>query len=441
MSRKLNRFEIESSYADSVDKSEHRRWSAVEKKNQKSKIKHQKSAGLTLPIVRYTELGSPVSVWTPDVETSAWNQAQEFASLPFIHPKGLALMPDVHAGKGVCIGSVLPTLGALVPAAAGTDLGCGMIAVQLKLKAHQLPDNMRSLRKLIEARIPTGSGGAHKELPDDLTAAWKMLSENYHRSVVNHPNLYKEKGWKNLGTLGSGNHFIEICLDESNVVWIVIHSGSRGVGSVIGQYFIDKAQRRAKENGVLLPHLGWFPDDDPLFEDYVQALDFAQDFAFKNREAMLKKVMDCLEVGLGYRPEIMQEAINCHHNYVAHENHFKQKVWVTRKGAIRAGKGELGIVPGSMGTETYIVKGKGNVDSYCSCAHGAGRLMSRNQARQQFTVKDLKSQVAGVECQVSKSRVDEIPGAYKPIKQVMKNQENLVEVVCVLKQVLCVKGD
>ena len=439
MSRKLSRFEIESTYDSARDKSDERRWSSYEKKRKKSEKKHQKST--ELPIIRFTELGNPVSVWTPDIETSAWKQAEEFASLPFVHPKGLALMPDVHAGRGVCIGSVLPTLGALVPAAAGTDLGCGMIAVKLDLKAHHLPDNLRSLRRLIEMRVPTGNTGTHKALPEDLIGLWKKIDVEYRSAMGQNTQLYRENGWRNLGTLGGGNHFIEVSLDEEKNVWIVIHSGSRGVGAVVGQYFIDKAQRKAKEGGVLLPHLGWFEDKDPLFHEYITALAWAQDFAFRNRQVMLKKVLDCFEVTLGKRPEMVEEAINCHHNYVAFEEHFGQKIWVTRKGAIRANREELGIVPGSMGTETYIVKGKGNTQSYCSCAHGAGRAMSRTQAKQQFTVKDLKNQVAGIECQVSKSRVDEIPAAYKPIKQVMKNQEDLVSVVCVLKQVICIKGD
>lgn len=441
MSRKLSRFEIESTNDDALDSQDFRRWSAVEKKQKKLKDKEVKYASSDLPVIRYTELGSPVKVWTRALDSHAWKQAQDFASLPFIHPKGLALMPDVHVGKGVCVGSVLPTLGAIVPSAAGTDLGCGMIAVQLDLKAHQLPDNLKSLRRLIESRIPTGSGGVHKELPLEMHDVWNGLNDSYKLSISSHSSLYRENGWKNLGTLGSGNHFVEISLDKHDGVWIVLHSGSRGVGSIIGQYFIDKAYRRAKENGSVLAHLGWFPDDDPLFDDYVKAVNWAQIFASKNREMMLQQVLNCLEVTLGFVPEIINEAINCHHNYVAHETHFGQNVWITRKGAIRAGKNEWGIIPGSMGAETFIVKGKGSEDSYCSCAHGAGRSMTRTQAKQQFTVKDLKSQVSGVECQVSKSRIDEIPAAYKPIKDVMDNQKDLVEIVHILKQVLCIKGD
>lgn len=440
MSRKLSRFEIESKSDVAYENDERRRWSAAEKAAKKQKNRESRYGDAPLPIIRYTDIGSPVSVWTHGLDTRAWNQAQEFASLPFIHPKGLALMPDVHVGRGVCVGSVLPTMGAIVPSAAGVDLGCGMLAVQLNLKASQLPNNLKSLRRLIESRIPTGSG-VHKVLDEDMVPMWKEMDATFKPAVQNHLHLYRDSGWKHLGTLGSGNHFLEISLDENQGVWIVIHSGSRGLGSVIGQFFIDKATRRAQAEGQALPHLGWFLDTDPLFEDYVRAIEWAQNFALKNREMMLKRTMDCLELSLGYRPSILNEAINCHHNYVARENHFKTDVWVTRKGAIRAGHNEWGIIPGSMGAETYIVQGKGSEASYCSCAHGAGRAMSRAQAKQQFTTKDLKAQMAGVECQISKSRVDEIPSSYKPIKEVMKNQQDLVKVIYTLKQVLCVKGD
>lgn len=394
-----------------------------------------------LPVLRYTDTGRPVRIWTPNLDSAAWRQAQDFACLPFIHPKGLALMPDVHVGKGVCVGSVLPTVGALVPAAAGTDLGCGMMAVRLDLKARQLPDNLRQVRKRLEARIPAGSGQSHRDVPEAVNRAWKTLEERYQQVTAFHPRLALRDPQRHLGTLGGGNHFVEISLDETSQVWVVLHSGSRGPGSAIGQWFIDQAWRRAKAEGKVLAHLGWFPEADPLFEPYVQGLLWAQDFALLNRQMMLEQVMGVLETELGRRPAIVGEAINCHHNYTAREAHFGEDLWVTRKGAIRAGVGEWGIIPGSMGAETYIVKGKGVAESFCSCAHGAGRAMSRTQAREHFTVADLKKAVAGVECKVTRARVDEIPSAYKPIKQVMEHQKDLVEPLFVLKQILCLKGD
>ena len=394
-----------------------------------------------LPVLRYTDTGQPVRVWTPHLDSAAWRQAQDFASLPFVHPRGLALMPDVHVGRGVCVGSVLPTVGALVPAAAGTDLGCGMLAVQLDLVANQLPDSLRAVRKKLEARIPAGAGQTHRAVPLEVCALWETMRPGYERITAHHPRLALSQPERHLGTLGGGNHFVELSLDTRSRVWVVIHSGSRGPGSALGQWFIDQAWRRAKAEGKPLAHLGWFPDTDPLFESYVQALMWAQDFALLNRQVMLAQVLDVLELERGTRPTLVSEAINCHHNYVARESHFGEDLWITRKGAIRAGVGEWGVVPGSMGAETYIVKGKGVAESYCSCAHGAGRAMTRTAARAQFTVSDLKKAVAGVECRISKSRVDEIPMAYKPIKQVMAHQTDLVEQVEVLKQIMCLKGD
>ncbi len=434
MSTKLSRGSIQAAYdADDVEFQPKRR------------VKTPKTISAArsdaLPVVRYTDQGQPVTMWTPHLDSAAWRQVQDFASLPFVHPKGLALMPDVHVGRGVCVGSVLPTVGALVPAAAGTDLGCGMLAVRLDMNARQLPDNLRALRKRLEARIPAGSGQSHREVPASVAAAWAARQGAYGQVTARHPRLALRDPAKHLGTLGGGNHFVEISLDETSGVWVVIHSGSRGPGSALGQWFIDQAWSRAKAEGQALAHLGWFPESDPLFAPYVEALMWSQDFALVNRQLMLEAVMEALELELGRRPAITGEAINCHHNYVAREQHFGQDLWITRKGAIRAGVGEWGIIPGSMGAETYIVKGKGVAESYCSCAHGAGRAMTRTQARAQFTVKDLKKAVAGVECQVSKARVDEIPHAYKPIKQVMAHQQSLVEPLFVLKQVLCLKGD
>lgn len=437
MTRRLTRAEIEAAFEPDDNPTP----SAFRSGRPKRARITPDAKALALPIVRHTETGAPVRIWSPHLDSAAWRQVQDFASLPFLHPKGLALMPDVHVGRGVCIGSVLPTLGALVPAAAGTDLGCGMVAVRLDLQAHQLPDNLRAVRKRLELRIPSGAGQAHRSVEDRIGQAWAGLEAGYLRATDAHPRLRLRAPAHQLGTLGGGNHFVEMSLDEHAQAWIVIHSGSRGPGSAIGQWFIDQAWRRAKADGATLAHLGWFSEDDPLFEPYVRGVLWAQDFALESRKQMLASVLDVLELELGRRPAIVGEAVNAHHNYIARERHFGEDVWITRKGAIRAGVGEWGVVPGSMGAETYIVRGKGVADSWCSCAHGAGRAMSRKQAREQFTVTDLKKATAGVECRVSRSLVDEIPNAYKPIRQVMAHQQDLVEPMFVLKQVLCLKGD
>lgn len=433
MSKTLSRAAIEAAYE--IDQPQDR------PPRRPKALRAPSANAVALPVVRYTDQGQPVTVWTPHLDSAAWRQAQDFARLPFVFPKGLALMPDVHVGQGVCVGSVLPTVGALVPAAAGTDLGCGMLAVRLDLNARQLPDNLRALRKGLEAAIPVGAGQSHREIPDAVAQAWAAQRGTYERVTGPHPRLALREPARQLGTLGGGNHFVELSLDEHSGVWVVIHSGSRGPGSALGQWFIDQAWRRAKAEGQTLAHLGWFADTDPLFEPYVAALMWAQDFALLNRRLMLEAVLATLEAALGRRAQVIGEAVNCHHNYVARERHFGEDLWVTRKGAIRAGVGEWGIVPGSMGAATYIVRGKGVEASYCSCAHGAGRAMSRTQARAHFTVGDLKKAVAGVECKISRSRVEEIPQAYKPIRQVMAHQHDLVDTVFVLKQVVCLKGD
>lgn len=434
MSRKLSMKDIERACRQFDD-------DAPARPRRAKPAKAARQARTPLPVVRHTDTGQPVHVWTPHLDSAAWRQAQDFASLPVVHPRGLALMPDVHVGRGVCVGSVLPTLGALVPAAAGTDLGCGMLAARLDMRARQLPDSLRAVRKHLERRIPAGAGQAHRQLPEALLGVWQRVQAGYAQATAPHPRLALAHPERHLGTLGGGNHFVELSLDEQGTVWVVIHSGSRGPGSMLGQWFIDQAWRRAREQGQKIAHLGWFPDDDPLFQPYVQALGWAQGFAHANRQAMLAQVLDVLELELGRRPVPQGQVVECHHNYVARETHFGEEVWITRKGAIRAGAGEMGIVPGSMGDKTFIVRGRGVAESWCSCAHGAGRAMTRTAARAQFTVADLKKAVAGVECRISRARVDEIPGAYKPIAQVMEHQGDLVEVVHTLKQVLCLKGD
>lgn len=388
----------------------------------------------------------PIKIWTDEVEDTALTQLKNLSRLPFIHNNGVACMPDVHAGIGATVGTVIATEKAIIPAAVGVDIGCGMNAVRLSLKATDLPDSLTTIRRQIERDVPLGAGGSHnrnQELDrnhDRLPALpslrfAEMLEDDLKLSTMRKPA-------SQLGTLGSGNHFIELCLDEDQYVWIMLHSGSRGVGNLIGRHFIEKAKRRMEQYFIHLPDgdLAYLPEDTDDFNDYVEAVQWAQDYALENRRVMMEAVIAALRRHIPVGFTITQEAINCHHNYVERENHFGRNLWVTRKGAIRARAGDLGIIPGSMGQRSYIVRGKGNLESYCSCSHGAGRVMSRAQARRTFTVDDLKQQTSGVECRKDDAVLDEIPGAYKDIDQVMENQRDLVEVVHILKQVLCVKG-
>lgn len=394
-----------------------------------------------LPVVRVSDSGKPVKIWTTHLDSMAWRQANAFASLPFVHPEGMALMPDVHPGRDVCVGSVLPTVGAIVPAAVGTDVGCGMMAVRLSLMAHQLPDSLRALRKSMEASIPLGAGQIHRVPPEQAKNIWEVIRPGYEQVGCVNTRACLPDPARHLGTLGGGNHFIEVCLDEKSGVWIVVHTGSRGPGATLAQWFINQAHRRVREAGQAHGSMGWFPEEDPLFKPYTDAIAWSQEFARLNREVIMEVAIQALAEAIGWRPEVQGKAINCHHNYVAQEQHFGIPTWVTRKGAISAMAGEWGIVPGSMGDRTYIVKGRGSQASFHSCAHGAGRRMSRKSARDRYTVKDLKQATRGVECKVSRTRVDEIPLAYKPIKQVMQHQSDLVEPIFELKQVVCLKGD
>lgn len=380
----------------------------------------------------------PIRIWTKDVEESALVQLKNLAKLPFVDHHGVACMPDVHAGIGSTVGTVIATTKAIIPAAVGVDIGCGMNAVRLSLTASQLPDSLLEIRNAIEASIPVGTGGIHQDTPDTLPGDL----EDRARIIFSKHKVVETRNWmRQLGTLGSGNHFIEICLDENQQVWIMLHSGSRGIGNSIGKHFIEKAKLLMEQYYITLPDgdLAFLPENTTVFEDYVEAVNWAQDYALENRAHMMTAVIDVLRKHL---PEftITQEAINCHHNYVERETHFGRNLWVTRKGAIRARDGDLGIIPGSMGQRSYIVRGKGNLESYCSCSHGAGRIMSRASARKIFTVEDLVAQTVGVECRKDDAVLDEIPSSYKNIDEVMANQTDLVEIVHMLKQVLCVKG-
>lgn len=386
----------------------------------------------------------PVKIYTDDIEPAAYDQLSNIAQLPFIHSH-VAAMPDVHMGIGATVGSVIPTKGAIIPAAVGVDIGCGMNAVRLSLKADRLPDNLRGLRTAIEAAVPVGFNMHKKDVAKQSTI--KPLDQGLKDILAKHGKLAstKNKPYKNwvrqLGTLGGGNHFIELCLDENDSVWIMLHSGSRGIGNLIGRYFIELAKKDMRRHQVNLPDkdLAYFTGGTKYFNDYVEAVHWAQDYALVNRREMMRLIIDVLKKKLpGIQVE--KEAINCHHNYVALERHYGEEVYVTRKGAIKADAGDMGIIPGSMGARSYIVRGKGSATAFNSCAHGAGRRMSRTQAKKQFNTRDMEAQTIGVECRKDKGVVDEIPGAYKDIDEVMENQTDLVEVVHTLKQVVCIKG-
>ena len=391
---------------------------------------------------------TPIKGWVRGVpvEPEAQAQLRNIAALPFVGP-WVAVMPDVHLGKGATVGSVVPTRGAVVPAAVGVDIGCGMAAVRTTLSAKDLPDSLAPLRGAIERAVPVGNGagGEHRRVPDGIGTqlAKSGLMPRLARIRERHPQIRFEKVERQIGTLGGGNHFIELCLDESERVWVMLHSGSRGTGNLIGTYFIECARRELEKRvlGFHVPDrdLAFFLEGEPLFDDYVEAVSWAQDYARANREAMLTRVLQAMR---GKLPAFQLDsvAVNCHHNYVERETHFGRSLLVTRKGAVSAREGQLGIIPGSMGTRSYIVRGKGNPDSFNSCSHGAGRTMSRTKAKKLFTVDDQIKATEGVECRKDADVIDEIPMAYKDIDAVMAAQKDLVEVVHTLKQVICVKG-
>ncbi len=393
--------------------------------------------------VIHEEGSRPVKIWTDDIDDGALRQLKNVAKLPFIHKHGVVAMPDVHWGIGATVGSVIATKGAIIPAAVGVDIGCGMNAVRTSLKASDLPDSLAAIRRAIERDVPLGAGGAHAR-EQRLERNFKRLPQADLRDTILGPAGEKgvQRAAAQLGTLGSGNHFIEVCLDEGQDVWIMLHSGSRGTGNIIGRHYIERAKRLMERYFIVLPDadLAYFPEHSAEFEEYVAAVGWCQDYAAENRRAMMEEVVSNLRVHIPRPFEITHEAINCHHNYVERENHFGENVWVTRKGAIRAREGDLGIIPGSMGARSYIVRGKGSAESYHSCAHGAGRKYGRREARRRFTVADLEAQTQGVECRKDAEVLDELPSAYKPIDDVMANQADLVEIVHTLKQVLCVKG-
>lgn len=394
---------------------------------------------------------APIKSWTKGVpfEDAAKRQLENMAKLPFIYDS-IAVMPDVHVGKGSTIGSVIPTVGAIIPAAVGVDIGCGMMAAKTTLKASDLPDNLEAIRSHIERKVPVGRAmnrsnrdpGAWTNPPQAVLDRWLGLNSEFNKLCEKYPFLAKTNHVTHLGTLGTGNHFIEVCLDESEAVWVMLHSGSRGVGNAIGNHFIAAAKKEMERHHVHLPDqdLAYITEGSTLFDDYVQAVSWAQAFAKVNREIMMARTLEAIQevIPKPFRADV--EAVNCHHNYINKETHRGNDVWVTRKGAVRARKGELGIIPGSMGAKSFIVRGLGNEDSFCSCSHGAGRVMSRSEAKKLVTLDEHIKATEGVACRKDEGVIDESPRAYKPIYKVMAAQADLVEIVHTLKQVVCVKG-
>jgi tRNA-splicing ligase RtcB (3'-phosphate/5'-hydroxy nucleic acid ligase) len=393
--------------------------------------------------------GVPVKMWTRGVpvDERAKQQLANAARLPIVF-RHIAAMPDVHVGIGATVGSVIPTVKAVIPAAVGVDIGCGMIASKTTLRAEDLPDNLGPLRSAIERSVPHGRApgkrdpGAWGKVPGSVDEAWAELAPEFAELCRDYPKLKNTNNRGHLGTLGTGNHFIEICLDEEGAVWFMLHSGSRGVGNAIGSMFIELAKQDAMRNDVHLPDrdLAYFEEGSAYFGDYVRAVGWAQKFARLNREVMMRHLIAAVQSVIAKPFQAQVLAVNCHHNYVQRERHFGEDVWVTRKGAVSAQAGELGIIPGSMGARSFIVRGKGNPESFASCSHGAGRVMSRTEAKRRVTLDEHVAATAGVECRKDAGVIDETPSAYKDIDQVMAAQDDLVDVLHTLKQVVCVKG-
>lgn len=390
-----------------------------------------------------------VKAWIDHVpfDDKARAQVSNMASMPFIH-RHIAIMPDVHWGMGATVGSVIPTIGAVIPAAVGVDIGCGMMALKTSLTANEMPD-LKKVRSEIERVVPhgrtdnggAGDWGAWHDIPPHHAEVWEnQFEERFKRIIDKHPKASGKNTVNHLGTLGTGNHFIEVCLDEAQNVWIMLHSGSRGIGNRFGQYFIELAKEDMRKWMINLPDddLAYLPEGTDHFNDYLEAVSWAQEYAMQNRQLMMNNILIALSKLVVF--DVLEEAVNCHHNYVARENHFDKNVIITRKGAVRARIGDLGIIPGSMGAKSYIVRGKGNPESFQSCSHGAGRVMSRGEAKKKITLEDHEKATVGVECRKDADVIDESPSAYKDIDAVMESQKDLVEVVHTLKQIVCVKG-
>ena len=389
--------------------------------------------------------GRNIYHWTDNVpvEPEAWNQMCLMSDLPVVF-KHIAIMPDCHVGKGALVGSVIPTKNAIIPSAVGVDIGCGMMAVRTTLTANDLPDTLKQIREAIENEVPCGEGRAYDKSSSKRTNMWNLhFNEYYDYIIKKYPKIEPRNFYPStqLGTLGGGNHFIELCLDENNDVWIMLHSGSRGIGNKIGNQFIYEAKEYCAKNHIELVDrdLCWLTEGTEVFTDYVQSVTFSQEYARINRELMMEGVISVLKEHFPTFA-LTKMAVNCHHNYVELENHYGEDVFVTRKGAVSAREGQLGIIPGSMGAKSFIVRGKGNAESFHSCSHGAGRRMSRSAAKKIFTLEDHARATEGVECRQDMSVLDETPMSYKSIDDVMSAQEELVDVVHTLKQVVCVKG-
>lgn len=401
--------------------------------------------------------GVPIKMWTEgvSVEDSAMQQLINVSKMPFIH-KHIAVMPDVHWGMGATVGSVIATRGAIIPAAVGVDIGCGMMALKTPLNTSHIPDSLGILREWIEEAVPHGrtdggnfnDKGSWKEPIDIARLTFLMMNIGYKKIIAKHPKIEPRKHpAHHLGTLGTGNHFIELCFDQNHDVWIMLHSGSRGIGNAIGSYFISKAKEEMEryylDKYIPDKDLAFIVEHSEIFDDYMYAVEWAQNFAFENRVIMMNNVIEVLKryfPAVEFNANHFETAVNCHHNYVDRENHFGSNVLVTRKGAVRARKTDLGIIPGSMGERSFIVRGKENPESFHSCSHGAGRAMGRNEAKKLFSIQDHINATHGVECRKDIDVIDETPMAYKDIKAVMKAQEDLVDIVYTLKQFLCVKG-
>lgn len=397
-----------------------------------------------------SEGSRPVKMWSHGVEIDdkSREQLRNVASMPFVY-KWVAAMPDAHFGKGCTIGSVIATKGAIIPACAGVDLGCGLVAARTNLKASDLPDSLKGMRDAIERAIPAGGPGEKgswketgREVPEYVGRAWETMRPRLTGILEKHPKIRGGLTVEQLGTLGTGNHFVEVCLDTEQAVWIMLHSGSRGIGNRLASYFIEKAKEDMRRWFINLPDqdLAYIPEGSEFFGDYWNAVKWSQDFAFMNRVLMREAARNAMEESLGRTVGLNSEIFDCHHNYIAKENHYGANVFVTRKGAVRARAGDMGIVPGSMGAKSYIVRGLGNPESFHSCSHGAGRVMSRGEAKRRISVEDHVRATEGVECRKDADVIDESPAAYKPIDAVMEAQKDLVEIVHELKGVVCIKG-
>ena len=387
------------------------------------------------------QIGPRLRSWASILDPAAREQALRTSRLPFIHPH-VALMPDAHLGKGATVGSVIPTLGAIIPAAVGVDIGCGMIALRTQLTAPDLPSDRRAVRVAVEAAVPLSAGRYNRKVSRASASSRVTDLEQRAQEEGVDPDRYARNWRLQLGTLGSGNHFVEISLDEQDRVWLFLHSGSRGVGNKMAQHHIKAAQQLARQGRISLPDrdLAYLVEGTEEFAAYLRDLEWAQHFALLNREEMMDRLVGCVEEWVGQQV-VPSETVNCHHNYSARERHFGKDVWLSRKGAIHAGRGVPGLIPGSMGTRSYVVVGKGNAEALSSAPHGAGRQYSRAAARRTFTQDDLRAAMGDIEYRDTDAFVDEIPGAYKDIDVVMRDAADLVEVRHTLRQVVNVKGD